>query len=129
MTLTGTVHPPAGATALLALVDDASISLGWCLIPVMLLGCSLMLAVALVVNNIQRRFPIYWWTPQTIKRVEEEAISTDGDSKFTPSVRQIEGGDIIDVALVIRRGTIQTPKHLRLSDTELSMLESIRNRL
>ena len=63
MALTGTVHPPAGATALLAVVDESAAALGWMLIPAMMLGCAVMLAVALLVNNIQRRFPSYWWTP------------------------------------------------------------------
>ncbi|KAK6833854.1 Transmembrane protein [Apiospora arundinis] len=62
MALTGTVHPPAGATALLAVVDADVRGLGWFLIPIILLGCSLMFGVALLVNNIQRRFPVYWWT-------------------------------------------------------------------
>lgn len=62
MALTGTVHPPAGATALLAVVNPDVRVLGWLLIPVILLGCTLMLSVALLVNNLQRRFPVYWWT-------------------------------------------------------------------
>lgn len=62
MALTGTVHPPAGATALLAVVDADVRALGWLLIPVILLGCTLMFGVALLVNNLQRRFPVYWWT-------------------------------------------------------------------
>ncbi|KAK8058217.1 hypothetical protein PG994_008665 [Apiospora phragmitis] len=62
MALTGTVHPPAGATALLAVVDADVRALGWFLVPVMLLGSTLMLGVALLVNNLQRRFPVYWWT-------------------------------------------------------------------
>ncbi|KOS20996.1 transmembrane protein [Escovopsis weberi] len=64
MALTKTVHPPAGATALLAVVDPNLIQAGWFLIPVMMLGCGLMLAVALLINNLQRRFPVYWWTPE-----------------------------------------------------------------
>ncbi|KAK8100197.1 hypothetical protein PG999_010571 [Apiospora kogelbergensis] len=62
MALTGTVHPPAGATALLAVVAADVRALGWFLVPVVLLGCALMLSVALLVNNAQRRFPVYWWT-------------------------------------------------------------------
>ncbi|KJZ80141.1 hypothetical protein HIM_00855 [Hirsutella minnesotensis 3608] len=63
MGLTKTVHPPAGATALLAVIDPNLVAIGWLLIPVMLLGCTLMLAIALLVNNLERRFPMYWWTP------------------------------------------------------------------
>ena len=63
MALTGTVHPPAGATALIAVVDDSSIKLGWYLILLVLLGCTIMTLMALFLNNIQRRFPSYWWRP------------------------------------------------------------------
>ncbi|KAI5857333.1 HPP family protein [Durotheca rogersii] len=66
MALTGTVHPPAGATALLAVVDSGVAGLGWFLLPIMLLGCALMQAVALLLNNVQRRFPVYWWTPAEV---------------------------------------------------------------
>lgn len=68
MALTKTVHPPAGATALLAVIDNTLIHIGWFMLPVMLLGCALMLGVALVVNNIERRFPIYWWTPEDVSK-------------------------------------------------------------
>ncbi|KAF3764168.1 hypothetical protein M406DRAFT_277656, partial [Cryphonectria parasitica EP155] len=64
MGITGTIHPPAGATALLATTDDNIIHLGWALIPRVLLGCCLMLVVALIINNIQRAFPAYWWTAE-----------------------------------------------------------------
>lgn len=68
MGLTKTVHPPAGATALLAVVDNRLVSLGWFLIPVMMLGGVLMLSVSLIINNIQRRYPVYWWTPEDLKK-------------------------------------------------------------
>jgi hypothetical protein len=63
MALTGTVHPPAGATALMAVLDRDVSALGWFLFLPLLLGCALMLGVALLVNNVQRRFPYYWWSP------------------------------------------------------------------
>lgn len=69
MALTNTVHPPAGATALLAVVDNGIVNLGWFYIPVLLLGCALMLACALLVNNLLRRFPVYWWTPEDLSTV------------------------------------------------------------
>ncbi|KAL2256114.1 hypothetical protein VTK26DRAFT_2169 [Humicola hyalothermophila] len=64
MALTGTVHPPAGATALMVVLDEDVSRLGWFVLLPLLLGCALMLAVALLVNNVQRRFPYYWWSPQ-----------------------------------------------------------------
>jgi len=64
MALTGTVHPPAGATALMAVMDDSILALGWFMLAPVMLGCALMLAMALLVNNVQRRFPLYWWSPE-----------------------------------------------------------------
>lgn len=70
MGLTNTVHPPAGATALLTVVDNGIVDLGWFLIPVLMLGCVLMLACALLFNNVLRRFPVYWWTAEDLSTVE-----------------------------------------------------------
>jgi CBS-domain-containing membrane protein len=57
MGLTKTIHPPAGATALLAATTPQITDLGWLLVPLTLLGSVVMLLVACVVNNIQRQFP------------------------------------------------------------------------
>lgn len=81
MALTKTVHPPAGATALLAVVDGGLIKIGWFLIPVVMLGCGLMLAVALLINNIERRFPIYWWTPEDLRQVRPMFLRRQSSSK------------------------------------------------
>ena len=64
MLLTGTLHPPGGATALLAVLGSVQIhKLGffYVLVPVGL-GAIIMLAIALVVNNLSRgrRYPEYW---------------------------------------------------------------------
>ena len=62
MQLTKTVHPPVGATALLATTDPQFIDLSWYLLPIVLLSSSLALIVALLVNNIQQRYPLFWFT-------------------------------------------------------------------
>ncbi|SPN98749.1 related to HPP family protein [Cephalotrichum gorgonifer] len=64
MNATGNVHPPAGATALIAVVDGPSRELGWWMIPLVLLSCTIMIGVALLLNNVQRQFPMYWWAPK-----------------------------------------------------------------
>ncbi|CAK7566530.1 MAG: hypothetical protein SEPTF4163_004477 [Sporothrix epigloea] len=66
MALTGTVHPPAGATALLAVTDENAYHIGWWLVPAVLLGSVLMQVIALLVNNMQRRYPMYWWSPEAV---------------------------------------------------------------
>lgn len=73
MSFTKTVHPPAGATALLAATNVEIQELGWWLLPLVLLAAMLMLASALVLNNVAgRRFPIYWWTPVDLKKLRVE---------------------------------------------------------
>ena len=64
MMLTDTVHPPGGATALIAVIGGDTVhELGflYTLMPAGL-GALLLLLVALVVNNIPktRRYPLYW---------------------------------------------------------------------
>jgi len=64
MHATKTLHPPGGATALIAVIGSAEVhNLGYlyALVPAGL-GAAIMLAVALVVNNIpsSRRYPEFW---------------------------------------------------------------------
>jgi len=64
MHLTKTLHPPGGATALIAVIGSDGIhSLGYLyvLIPVAL-GACIMLLIALIINNIpeNRRYPEFW---------------------------------------------------------------------
>jgi len=65
MLLTRTLHPPGGATALIAVIGGPQIhALGYlyALVPAGL-GALVLLAVALVVNNLARgrKYPEYWW--------------------------------------------------------------------
>lgn len=64
MHLTKTLHPPGGATALIAVIGSDEIhSLGYfyVLLPVAL-GACIMLMIALIINNIpkNRRYPEFW---------------------------------------------------------------------
>ncbi|KAJ7927887.1 HPP family-domain-containing protein, partial [Mycena leptocephala] len=63
MQITKTTHPPGGATALLAAVSPEVYPMGWYYLPVVLLSSTLVLVSALAINNIQRRYPVYWWEP------------------------------------------------------------------
>ncbi len=64
--LTRTLHPPGGATALIAVIGGPSIhALGFMyLFAPVLVGALIMLVVALIVNNFSnnpvRRYPRYW---------------------------------------------------------------------
>lgn len=63
MQLTLTLHPPAGATALVAAssTDVLILSQGWFLLlnPV-LFGMIVMVCVAVLVDNVFLQFPTYW---------------------------------------------------------------------
>jgi CBS-domain-containing membrane protein len=65
MHATRTLHPPGGATALIAVIGGEKIhALGFAyvLMPVAA-GVAILLVVALAVNNIppSRRYPEFWW--------------------------------------------------------------------
>lgn len=159
MALTKTVHPPAGATALLAVVDPTLIQVGWFLIPVMLLGCSLMLGAALVINNIERQFPVYWWAPEDLRQPnsmfrrrssKKKAAETEGEVKPDASSgedryvsdveaaaaakdeeeNQEEREDRIYAAdIIIKPGQVIVPEHIYLTQEEQQYLEMISKRL
>jgi hypothetical protein len=130
MALTKTVHPPAGATALLAVVDSRLVQLGWFLLPVMALGSGLMCAVALLVNNIERQFPIYWWTPVDLRQkrpmflrrkedpesgpaedTEEDKSKSPDDVEKIPSVPHTNGSSAADNDAQADEEAIQHHKH------------------
>ena len=65
MHLTNSIHPPGGATALIAVIGSEDIhqmAYGYVISPI-LSGAIVMLLVALLVNNISphRRYPEYWF--------------------------------------------------------------------
>ncbi|KAL1410443.1 hypothetical protein Q8F55_004454 [Vanrija albida] len=61
MQITGTVHPPGGATALIAAVNEDAVELSWRYIYLVLISALLMTGWALFINNVgRRRYPTYW---------------------------------------------------------------------
>ncbi|KAJ2987803.1 hypothetical protein NUW58_g4310 [Xylaria curta] len=118
MDLTKTIHPPAGATALIAVIDDNAVAIGWKLIPLVLLGCSIMLVVALALNNVFTRFPVYWWTASDLaafptKRLSESSLGDEESGKAQPA------------QISILRGEVVVPEHIQLSPEEKLLLEQI----
>lgn len=65
MHLTRTIHPPGGATAMIAVIGGDTIhALGyWYVLTPIALGATLMLLVAILINNLSphRRYPQYWF--------------------------------------------------------------------
>lgn len=83
MGMTKTVHPPAGATALLAATSADITDLGWWLLALVVLAAMLMLVSAMIVNNLYKRFPLYWWTPVDLAKLrgKEPVVSVSEAEK------------------------------------------------
>jgi len=128
MTATKTVHPPAGATALLASTSPDITALGWFFVPLIILGMALMLAVACVVNNIQRTFPEYWWTPMYLAREGGEDIEK---AKSHAKEEGVEGKYVVGEEYLIRVDgeMIVIPEWMALGEEEKAILQELRNRL
>lgn len=122
MGLTKTIHPPAGATALLAATTPEITELGWFLVPLVLLGSVIMLLVACVVNNIQREFPLYWWTEHDLSFVRAE----NADVERKASVLNVEHSEL--VIKVTSIGVIVSGS-VPLTDDETRFLEALKGRL
>lgn len=108
MQLTKTTHPPAGATALLAAVDPDVRGMGWFLLPVVLLSSALVLVTALLVNNIQRRFPVFWVEPVVPAEAEPSgALSGRGGEGGEKGTVRMEGSRASSVTLgQVRHGEV-----------------------
>jgi len=129
MTLTNTVHPPGGATALLAAVDPTVNALGWMFIPLILLATVLMLGVALLINNIQRQYPIYWWSPKEVGWTEEEAeVGSKGEIKSSGTDDTAKGiqREHFQHTVIIGPDHVVLPKDLKLGLEEVDAMDIIR---
>lgn len=141
MALTGTVHPPAGATALLAVIEPKVVHLGWFLLPVILFTCLLIQSVALFVNNIQRRYPLYWWTPAEVgyrkKHQQQQDEKNNSDSsretgaKLEITTRHMEEGKVgkEEIQIIIRRGQVFIPADICVSPEDKTYLEALSEKL
>jgi hypothetical protein len=104
MCATNTVHPPGGATAVIATTQANVISMGWWYVPITLLGAVVMLVVALLWNNVLRQFPVFWWTPAEVggklskshEKDEEKDVESEkkADRQNSDSSRYVSSNDI-----------------------------------
>lgn len=130
MGFTKTVHPPAGATALLAVCSNEVRELGWFLVGLIVLGATLMVMVALVINNISRTYPVYWWSPAQTGHIYQKKHDDEED-------KDVEKGDDNDdriqrsgrEAITIEGHKIIVPGWMTLGVEEKAVLEVLRSRL
>lgn len=134
MTLTNTVYPPGGATAILAATDATVGALGWVYVPVVLLGSVLMLGVALLVNNVQRQYPAYWWTAQDVgKDARKEGGDVEkvsrGNEKDVREELGVEEAGSLERKIVITEDRIYVPEGFNFGIVDAQFVELLRARL
>lgn len=91
-----------------------------------------MLVVGLIINNIQRQFPIYWWTPLDVKRTKVRDVETVPDGRGGLERRQSELEQHYDQEgekIEINGAEVILPEDMSLNDEEAKILEKLRNRL
>ncbi|KAK3896344.1 HPP family-domain-containing protein, partial [Staphylotrichum tortipilum] len=131
MALTGTVHPPAGATALMAVLDPDVAGLGWFLLLPLLLGCCLMQGVAVVVNNVQRRFPVYWWSPGEMGaywKGRKGGVVTKGEKEGRPTAqgeKEVEEESSNEGSSTVRSAAASAVGDLEAGGRELATTSSV----
>jgi hypothetical protein len=139
MSLTGTIHPPGGATAVLAVTDVGLRQLGWSLIPLVAVASVIMLGVACLGGNVLRRYPLYWWSlretgacwTSKINEVKqtERSDSLGSVGSIALSVEEDRKDDSkISTVTVSLRG-VMLPPALALDQTEIDVLEGIKAKL
>ena len=121
MGLTNTIHPPAGATALLAATTQEITDLGWYLLPLVVLGSVVTLVVACLVNNVQRQFPLYWWTERDLAVLQGGGQSVEKLARCVFQVECLEKG-----GFSVRQPGGET---VMLKDEEKAVLEALMARV
>jgi hypothetical protein len=77
MQVTKTVHPPGGATALIPVVTPSIMDIKWFYIGIVALSSLMQITVACLVNNVERKYPQYWWTPRSLPlQIDPATLST-----------------------------------------------------
>ncbi|KAK5166288.1 uncharacterized protein LTR77_008549 [Saxophila tyrrhenica] len=146
MSMTNTVHPPGGATAILACTDATVIALGWMFPALMLLASVLMVAVACVFNNVARQYPVFWWTPEEVGRKlprwSKEEYAQDEESEA--EMKKVDSGSDHTLAHELSNNVefeeglweirvepykIRMPHQLQLSDEEVELLKQLQARV
>ncbi|KAH8801759.1 HPP family-domain-containing protein [Xylogone sp. PMI_703] len=138
MGMTNTIHPPAGATALLAATSEDITELGWFLLPLVLIGSLLMLAVACLFNNIQRKFPMYWWTPVDLRQLRKGDVEEGGKAREEKKAESDDSGiresydeykKSPEPKILITAHHIHIPEGMMLDYEEKAMLDVFRSKL
>jgi len=132
MAITKTIHPPSGGTALMAATSVEIRAMGWYYVPVVMLSSVLMIAVGLITNNMQRRYPMFWWTSAPLKTKRElEEEKAEKETTETAVERQISGDSVEkqEDALIVTLEGVVVPEFLRLSYDQRQVLDELQGKI
>lgn len=131
MLLTNTVHPPGGASAMLAATMSEITAMGWYFVGLVMLGTTLMLLVSLVTNNIQRQFPTYWWTPVDLRNrdLATHDFVPDARGSIQPREPDLNFHMVTRDQITITAKGVDLPKDFPLNLEEAQVLERLMERL
>jgi CBS-domain-containing membrane protein len=125
-------HPPSGSTALLAATQADIRTLGWYYVPVVMLSSVLMITVGLITNNIQRQYPMYWWTSSPLLKSDTMTPNLTGVASVqsaaclsTNRADEEKGREVISVGL----DGVVIPSFLRLSYDQMAVLDELQMKI
>jgi len=133
MATTNTVHPPGGATAVLATTNAEIIAMGWIYIPFVIMSSVIMLTLACIINNIQRAYPVYWWTPANLRKEKDiqdlEKVSTNNSEKVLSGQPMARDSTADPDTVVISPHHLYIPDTFDLDGDEMAVLSRLQARL
>ncbi|RUS21951.1 HPP family-domain-containing protein [Endogone sp. FLAS-F59071] len=118
MQLTNTLHPPAGATTLIAVCNPAIFPLGYFFVAYIVLAILILLVVALLLNNVMRRYPLWWLRPK-----REIVLHVDGHMDL--ELGHLEIGDEIDQVCHVCGKELNTARSLPAGAKTLNDAEKV----
>lgn len=119
MSILGCVHPPAGASALLPLIDSQVAAMGWWFLPAQLVSLVLILATACVTMNLVRTYPVYWWSPCDVSKAPVTAKTSEAAQTSEAATSTIS----------ILAHEINVPENLAVDENEMEWLRSVQETL
>lgn len=91
-----------------------------------------MLAVACIINNIQREFPMYWWTPVDLLQLKQSDLEKQKNGSNEVITRNSTLNNHVeteDAKIIIDDERIVVPDWIALDSEDRAMLEALRLKL
>lgn len=129
MSIFNCVHPPAGASALLPLVDDQIREMSWWYLPVQVISSSLIITVGLITNNVLRRYPTHWWVSH--KPVAKPEVNPpQSEEKPIQSITPVANNHLNNKSTIeITTTSLSIPDFINLTESQQSALLELQQQL